>query len=214
MKRNLVLFGPPAAGKGTFSSQIIKILPNIIHISSGDVFRDYLKEDHPIGTQVKNYIEEGMLIPDEIVIQEIKEELEKEDINKYGFIMDGFPRTLAQAKFLDKYEVNLCLLLDVDENIIEKRVLGRYSCQKCNAIYNKYFLKPKTEGICDKCGAKIEFVQRTDDNVETFQKRLELYKNYSKPIIEYYNAKGILKKVESEDTLKLSTEEIKRIIGL
>ncbi len=212
MKKNLVLFGAPAAGKGTFSSQIKKILPNIVHISTGDVFRDYLKENDPIGLEVKEFMENGILIPDEVVIREVNKILETDEVKKFGFVCDGFPRTLLQIEFLEKYGVNLCLLLDADEELIKKRVLGRYSCEKCNAIYNKWFLKPKKEGICDQCGSAIEFVQRTDDNAETFKKRLALYQDYSGPIIEYYKNKGILKKIETDDTLELSEDEIKNII--
>ena len=214
MAKRFVLLGPPAAGKGTFASQILKILPNINHISTGDVFRELLKENHPISSKIKEFMEKGALIPDKYVIREIQKILEKDEVEKNGWIMDGFPRSMAQTNFLDSHGVDLCLLLEVDEELIKKRVLGRYSCQKCNSIYNKYFLKPEKEGICDKCGAEIEFVQRTDDNTETFKIRLELYKDYSGPIIEHYKNQGILKIVDTEDTLLLSDEDLKKIVEI
>jgi len=214
LAKRIVLLGPPAAGKGTFSSQLLKIQPNLVHISTGDIFRDLINKNDPISSKIKEYMEKGSLIPDKYVIRKIQEILETDEVKNNGWIMDGFPRSSGQQNFLDTYKVDLCLLLEVDEELIKKRVLGRYSCQKCNAIYNKYFLKPEKEGICDKCGAEIKFVQRTDDNVETFKMRLDLYNDYSGPIIEHYKNQGVLKTVDTEDTLELSEEDIKKILGI
>ena len=191
MKKNIILLGAPASGKGTFSEMILKLLPNIVHISTGDIFRDFLKENHPISPKIGKYLDEGSLIPDDIVIQEVKKILERPDVKEFGFIMDGFPRNMVQANFLSHYNIDLCLLLDVDEDLIKKRVLGRFGCPECNAIYNKYFLKTEKEGICDKCGAEIDMTPRSDDNIETFKKRLALYKEDSGPIIKYYNNLGL-----------------------
>ena len=159
-------------------------------------------------------MEKGALIPDKYVIRKIQEILDTAEVKRDGWIMDGLPRSLAQANFLDSYKVDLCLLLEVDEELIKKRVIGRVSCQECNAIYNIYFLKPKKEGICDKCGSEIKLVKRTDDNVETFKTRLELYKDYSGPIIEHYKSQGVLKTVDTEDTLELSEDDIKKIVEI
>jgi len=211
----IILFGPPGAGKGTFSSQIKTILPKIVHISTGDIFRENVKNNTPLGLKVKDYLDEGVLVPDDIVINEVKIFLDKKEVKKAGFIFDGFPRTIKQAEALSKMSpVDLCLLLTISPDVIEKRILGRYMCQKCNAIYNIYTLKPKKEGICDKCGSEIKFEQRSDDTKETFKKRINLYKQYSPAIIEYYKKKNLLRKIDSEDTLKLSKEDIKKILEL
>lgn len=210
----IVLLGPPASGKGTFSSQILKILPNLVHISTGDIFRDLVEKNDPISAKIKEYMEKGELIPDKYVIKKMEEILNNPDVKEHGAIFDGIPRSISQCSFLDKYKVDLVLLLNVDEELIKKRVLGRYSCQKCNAIYNKYFLKPEKDGICDKCGAEVEFVQRTDDNVETFKVRLKLYNDYSGPIIEHYKNQGILKTVDTEDTLQLTDDDLEKILEI
>ncbi|MEJ2294850.1 MAG: nucleoside monophosphate kinase [Candidatus Lokiarchaeota archaeon] len=168
-----ILFGPPGSGKGTFSSQIKKVLPNIVHISTGDIFRENLKNQTPLGKKAKSFMDKGELVPDEVVIDMVRDRLNKEDVREYGYILDGFPRTLPQAKALSEIsDPDLLLLLDVEREIIKKRILGRYSCKECGALYNKYTLPPKKEGICNKCGAEIKFEQRSDDNEETLKNRL------------------------------------------
>jgi adenylate kinase len=172
----LILFGPPGAGKGTFSGQIKKVLPNIAHVSTGDIFRENLKKQTALGVKAKEYMDKGELVPDEVTIGMVRERLNEEDTIQNGFILDGFPRTLPQAKALsDISDIDLFLLLEVSRDIIKKRILGRYSCKNCGDIYNKYTLPPKKEGICDKCGAEIKFEQRSDDNEETLKNRLDAY---------------------------------------
>jgi adenylate kinase len=216
MKNNkFILFGPPGSGKGTFSSQIKKVLPDIIHISTGDIFRENLKNETMLGMKAKSYMDKGELVPDEIVIDMVGDRLNKEDVKENGYILDGFPRTLPQAKALSEISLpDLFLLLEVDRDIIKKRILGRYSCKECGAIYNKYTLPPKKEGICDKCGASIKFEQRSDDNEETLKNRLDAYEKNAKPIIKYYKKKDILKRVNAENTLAFSEEEIKKILEI
>ena len=210
-----ILFGPPGSGKGTFSSQIKKVLPSIIHISTGDIFRENLKNETPLGKKAKSYMDKGELVPDEVVIDMVRDRLNKEDIKKNGYILDGFPRTLAQAKALSEIsDPDLLLLLEVDRDIITKRILGRYSCKKCGAIFNKYTLPPKIEGICDKCGANIKFEQRSDDNEETLKNRLNTYEKNAKPLIKYYKKRKLLKRVNAENTLAFSQEEIKDILEI
>jgi adenylate kinase len=210
-----ILFGPPGSGKGTFSSQIKKVLPNIIHISTGDIFRENLKNETPLGNKAKSYMDKGELVPDEVVIDMVRDRLNKSDVKEKGFILDGFPRTLPQAKALSEIsDPDLLLLLEVDRDIIKKRILGRYSCKECGALYNKYTLPPKKEGICDKCGADIKFEQRSDDNEETLKNRLDAYEKNAKPIIKYYKKKKLLKRVNAENTLALSVEEIKDILEI
>ena len=213
--KKLILFGPPGAGKGTFSSQIKKVLPNIIHISTGDIFRENLKNETPLGLKAKSYMDKGELVPDDVTIDMVRDRLNREDVKENGFILDGFPRTLSQANALTSItEIDLLLLLEVPREIIVKRILGRYSCKKCNALYNIYTLPPKVEGVCDKCGSEIKFEQRSDDNEETLKNRLDAYEKNAKPIIEYYNEMGKLKKVNAENTLKFTDADIKGIIEI
>ncbi|MHA1491912.1 MAG: adenylate kinase [Promethearchaeota archaeon] len=218
--KKLILFGPPGAGKGTFSSQIIKVLPNIVHISTGDLFRYNLKNQTPIGLEAKKYMDKGALVPDEVVIGMVQDKLNQADVKKNGFVLDGFPRTLKQAQALSEItQIDKLLLLDLDRKIITKRILGRFGCPKCGEIYNKYTLTPKVQKgekkwICDKCGAEIEFKQRSDDTEETLKNRLDTYEENAKPLIEYYDKRGKVKKVNAENTLKLTEEEIKNIIEI
>jgi len=213
--KKLILFGPPGAGKGTFSGQIKRILPDITHISTGDIFRENLKNETPLGLKAKSYMDKGELVPDEVVIDMVRDRLNKEDAKKNGFILDGFPRTLPQAEALSNItEIDLLLLLQVSRDIIFKRILGRYGCKNCGEIYNKYTLPPKVEGKCDKCGAEIKFEQRSDDNEETLKNRLDTYEKNAKPIIKYYKKRGKLKKVDATDTLKYTNDDIKNIVEI
>jgi adenylate kinase len=210
-----ILFGPPGSGKGTFSSQIKKVLPDIVHISTGDIFRENLKNETVLGKKAKSYMDKGELVPDEVVIDMVRDRLNKEDVRENGYILDGFPRTLPQAKALSEIsDPDLLLLLEVDRDIIKKRILGRYSCKECGALYNKYTLHPKKEGICDKCGAEIKFEQRSDDNEETLKNRLDTYETNAKPVIKYYKKKKLLKRVNAENTLAFSEEDIKDILEI
>jgi adenylate kinase len=213
--KNIILFGPPGAGKGTFSGQIKKFIPNIAHISTGDIFRENLKNETPIGLKAKQYMDKGELVPDDVVIEMVRDRLNKDDAKNEGFILDGFPRTLHQAETLSEItDIDLFLLLEVSRDIITKRILGRYSCKSCGEIYNKYTLPPKKEGVCDKCGAEINFEQRSDDNEETLKNRLDAYEKNAKPIIEYYKKKELLKRVNAENTLALTEDQIKEILEI
>ncbi|MDX1797579.1 MAG: adenylate kinase, partial [Candidatus Lokiarchaeia archaeon] len=198
--KKLILFGPPGAGKGTFSSQIKGVVPEIVHISTGDIFRENLKNETPLGVKAKSYMDKGELVPDDVTIEMVRDRLNKGDVKENGFILDGFPRTIHQAEALsDITEVDLLLLLEVSRDIIFKRILGRYGCNSCGEIYNKYTLPPKVEGICDKCGAEIKFEQRSDDNEETLKSRLDAYEKNAKPLIKYYKKRGKLKKIDATD---------------
>ena len=212
-KKKIILFGPPGAGKGTFSSQIKDFLPEIVHVSTGDIFRENLKEETPLGLKAKQYMDKGELVPDNVVIDMVQDRLKKKDIKEHGFVLDGFPRTLPQAEALSKItKVDYVILLKVDEDIIIKRILGRYSCPDCGEIYNKYFMQPKKEGICDKCGASIRFEQRSDDNEDTLRNRLNVYKENANPLLEYYRKKGKVKEVNYEN--KLTEQEVKKVLEL
>ena len=218
MRKNLILFGPPGAGKGTFSGQILKILPDIVHISTGDLFRYNLKNNTPIGLKAKEYMDKGALVPDEVVIEMVRDKLNTEEVKNNGYILDGFPRTLKQAESLSKMtEVDLLLLLEVSRDTIIKRILGRFGCKECGTIYNKWTLPPKEKigddkWKCDKCGTEIVFEQRADDNEDTLNNRLDVYEENAKPLLEYY--KAITKKVDAENTLKMTDDEIKKALDI
>ena len=215
MSKKVILGGPPGAGKGTFSDQIKKFLPDIVHISTGDIFRENLKNETPIGLKAKQFMDKGELVPDDIVIEMVRDRLKKDDVQNNGFILDGFPRTLSQAKALSEITgIDLFLLLEVSRDIITKRILGRYSCKSCGVIYNKYTLPPKKEGVCDKCGAEIKFKQRSDDNEETLKNRLDAYEKNTKPIIKHYKKKKLLKRINAENTLALTEDQIKEILEI
>ena len=163
----LVLFGPPGAGKGTFSGQIKKILPNIPHISTGDIFRENLKNQTELGLKAKKYMDAGELVPDEVVIDMVRDRLSKNDVKQHGFLLDGFPRTIEQTKALDEItSIDALILLELDREIIKKRILGRFSCPKCGEIYNKYTLTPKDAIGEDKWKKKHGYGQRW--SVETW----------------------------------------------
>ena len=218
MRKNLILFGPPGAGKGTFSGQILKILPDIVHISTGDLFRYNLKNSTPIGLKAKEYMDKGALVPDEVVIEMVRDKLNTEEVKTNGYILDGFPRTLKQAEALSEMtEVDLLLLLEVSRDIIMKRILGRFGCKNCGSIYNKWTLPPKEKigddkWKCDKCGTEIIFEQRADDNEDTLNNRLDVYEENAKPLLEHY--KSITKSVDAENTLKMTDGDIKEVLDI
>lgn len=189
---NLVFLGPPGAGKGTQANVVCKYF-DLKHISTGDLLREVVKDNSLIGRKVKEFMDKGLLVPDEIVVQIVAQEIKGD---KKGFILDGFPRNLAQAEFLDNSLCSSNISLDrvlnfvtSPEKVIE-RLSGRRICPKCQAIYHIKNMPPLKEGICDKCASRL--LQRDDDKEETVKERLKVYKQLSEPLIEYYKQKGIL----------------------
>ncbi|OYT28339.1 MAG: adenylate kinase [Thermofilum sp. ex4484_79] len=192
----LVFIGPPGVGKGTYASAISKIY-GVPHISTGDIFREEIKKGTDLGKRIRSFVEKGELVPDEIVIETIRKRLSQDDCKK-GFILDGFPRTLEQAKALDEIVVlDLVLEFVAPDDVIIKRISGRRICSKCGAIYHVVFNPPKVSGVCDKCGAPV--IQRDDDKPEVVRHRLKIYKKRFAPIIDYYMKKGILVKVDARE---------------
>ncbi len=185
---NAIIFGAPGAGKGTYSTRMQKQL-GVDVIAMGDIFRESVKQDTLLGRKVKNYVEKGALVPDEVVVEVLEERLSRVPKGK-GFLLDGFPRTVAQADTLEKIaKIDVILQLNVPDQIIVERLTSRRLCKKCGEVYNIRFLKPKVEGKCDKCGG--ELYQRADDNEEVIRNRLQVYKTQTEPLIAYYKKKGI-----------------------
>ena len=200
-----IIFGAPGSGKGTYASRLQTKL-GIDVIAMGDIFRELLKEDSELGRKVKVYVEKGLLVPDEIVVEVLKQRLNKIPKGK-GFILDGYPRTLEQAKILDAItKIDAILLLDVPDWIIIERLSSRRICRNCGTVYNVRFLKPKVEGICDKCGGPL--YQRSDDNPEVIKKRLQVYQEQTSPLLEYFKEKKVPFVASSTPTLDTPPELI------
>jgi adenylate kinase len=183
-----IILGAPGAGKGTYASRLQQKL-DVEVIATGDIFRESIKEDSELGKKAKSYVEKGLLVPDEVVVEMLKHRLGKIPKEK-GFILDGYPRTLAQAKTLATItKIDVILMLDVPDWIIIERLSTRRICRNCGTVYNIRFLKPKVEGICDKCGGPL--YQRSDDTPEVIKKRLQVYQEQTKPLLEYFKQKKI-----------------------
>lgn len=209
---NLVLMGPPGAGKGTQGELLSKKL-GIDTISTGVMLRTAIKEQTEIGKQVEALINDGKLVPDDIMVELVKERLQKPDCAK-GFILDGFPRTTAQAEALTKSGVKIdkVLSLEVADDVIVERLSSRRECSKCGAPYNVISNKPQKEGVCDKCGGGL--IQRADDNPDTIQNRLNIYHTQTEPIKAYYEGLGLLVTAQGEDKLEDTTKNVDKALGL
>ncbi len=212
---NLILLGLPGAGKGTASERIVDEF-HLAHISTGDMFREAIANETPVGLEAKSYIDNGNLVPDEVTAKLVEERLQQKDTEK-GFILDGFPRTTVQAelleditKRLDKRLTNV-ISIDVSEDVLIKRLSARYMCKACGATYNKISNPTKVEGKCDRCGGS-EFYQRDDDKPEVVKNRLEVNKKMNTPLKDFYNKKGILSSVNGEQTPDKVFKEIYDIL--
>ena len=185
---NLIIFGAPGSGKGTYASRLKEKL-DVEVIATGDIFREMIKADTPLGRKVREYVEKGLLVPDDITLEVLKQSLAKIPKGK-GFILDGYPRTVWQAEALDKIaKIDAVIHLIVPDWIIIERLSSRRICQNCGAIYNLLFLKPKRDLACDKCGGPL--YQRLDDTPEVIKKRIEVYEKQTQPLLDYYRGKGV-----------------------
>jgi len=183
-----IIFGPPGSGKGTYASRLHTKL-GVDVIAMGDIFREIMKEDSPLGKKVKQYVEKGLLVPDDVVIEVLKQRLAKSS-SKKGFILDGFPRTLEQANALDKIvAIDVVIKLTVPDSIIIERLSTRWICKNCGEVYNIRYLKPKVEGLCDRCGGQL--YQRPDDTAKVIKERIQVYERQTQPILQHYKEKKV-----------------------
>ena len=215
--KNVILIAAPAAGKGT-EAALLKEQYNMPHISTGDILREKAKEDSELGRDINYKINNGVFVSDELIIEILKDRIQKEDCNS-GYILDGFPRNVAQAeayslmlKELGK-DLGVVIVLDIDKNLAASRIAGRISCPDCKEVYNTSNdeMKPKTEGICDKCGA--ELVKRADDNEETYMDRYNTYMEKTSPLIDFYEKQGVVYHVNSNNGREETHLQVVKILG-
>ena len=207
----LIFLGPPGAGKGTLAAKAMELL-NLPHISTGAIFRAALAAGTPLGLKVKAIMDAGKLVDDETTIELVKERLAEEDTQK-GFILDGFPRTIPQAEALAQFStVDKVVNFDIPDSLILERLGGRRVCRKCGHNFHVVFDKPKTEGVCDHCGGEV--YTRDDDKSEAVQKRLEVYRAQTAPLIDFYRSKGLLVDVDARPVVDQVVENFKASIGL
>ena len=211
----LVMLGAPGAGKGTQADKIAEKY-NIPHISTGDIFRSNIKAGTELGKKAKSFIDQGLLVPDEVTIGMLLDRIHEADCEN-GYILDGFPRTIPQAESLtaalkeNGEAIDFALDVEVPDANIVNRMAGRRACLKCGATYHTEFAAPKKEGICDKCGS--ELVLRDDDKPETVQKRLEVYHEQTHPLIDYYKKKGVLHAIDGTLSMETVFKNIVDILG-
>ncbi|CEN21381.1 adenylate kinase [Paraclostridium sordellii] len=211
----IILLGPPGAGKGTQAAGIVEKY-NIPHISTGDIFRKNIKEGTELGKKAKGFIDQGLLVPDELTVGLVTDRISQPDC-KNGFMLDGFPRNVAQAQHLDKYlkEVGISLdkvvNIEVDKDILVGRAVGRRICKSCGATYHVEFNPPKVDGVCDVCGG--ELYQRADDNEETVSKRIQVYLDETKPLVNYYSQEGIIANINGQQSIDKVFTDIVNALG-
>ncbi|MGI6319149.1 MAG: adenylate kinase [Firmicutes bacterium] len=206
----VVLMGPPGAGKGTQAEKLCKEF-GLIHVATGDIFRNAVKEGTEMGKKAKAYMDKGELVPDEIVLGIVKERLSKADCAN-GVVLDGFPRTIQQAEALDqvledlKMKINMVIILDINEDEVIDRLTGRRVCSNCGATYHIKYNPPKVRNICDYCSGELQ--QRSDDTIETVKDRIKIYNNLIPPLIDYYEQKGLFQKANGSNLIDCVFAEI------
>ena len=213
---NLILLGPPGAGKGT-QAQRLQRERGMVQLSTGDMLRAAVASGSELGKKAKGIMEKGDLVPDPLMIGLIEDRIAQPDATQ-GFILDGFPRTEAQAKALDEMlthtakKVDRVIEMEVDEKALIERIVGRYTCAKCGTGYHDKFKRPKVDGVCDVCGS-TEFIRRPDDNAGTMKTRMAAYRAQTQPLLPYYEARGVLRKVDGMASMDEVYRQISGILS-
>ncbi len=212
---NILIMGPAGAGKGTMSDLILKEY-DIPHISTGDMLRENVRNNTELGLTAKSYMESGRLVPDDVINAMVEKRLQEDDCQK-GYLLDGFPRTLVQAQAFEKISekigkpVECVLALEVDFDVLKERITGRRVCPKCGAIYHIHNFPSKVEGICDVCGSELK--QRSDDTVEKLTQRMEEYENSTKPVIDFFENKNVVKHLNAAEKPELVFGKIQEALN-
>lgn len=210
----LILLGPPGVGKGT-QARTIQENYRIPQISTGDILREEVAENTSLGRYAKSFMEKGSLVPDEVIIEMVQKRIQRPE-NRDGYVLDGFPRTVAQAEALDRVlelrrsSIDLVLSLELDEEELVGRLAGRMVCEKCGAVFHLRFHPPQSEGSCDRCGGSL--VQREDDLEETIRRRLQVYRAQTAPLIDYYRRRGKLEEVSAAGKVEAVKERIDQVL--
>jgi adenylate kinase len=212
----LILLGPPGAGKGTQADTVVA-QTGVVHIATGDLFRENIRNETELGKQAQHYVGRGALVPDELTVRMLLDRLDRPDTGK-GFLLDGFPRTIEQARALDDalakrgQAVDKVLYINVDEEEVVRRLGGRWTCRQCGAVYHESFSPPKERGRCDRCGG--ELYQREDDRPETVRNRLAVYSEQTAPLIDYYKKQGKLAEVDGAQGAEAVGRGLLKAIGV
>ena len=210
-----ILLGPPGAGKGTQAVKIVEKY-SIPHISTGDIFRENIKNETELGKRAKSYMDRGELVPDELVVEIATDRLTKNDC-KNGFLLDGFPRTIFQAEKLDEFltkrgeKIDKVINIDVEKDALVKRITGRRVCKSCGASYHVVNIPPKKDGVCDLCDG--ELIQRADDTEETVLNRIDVYNKQTKPLVDYYDKAGVIVNIDGNKDLDDVLSDINTALG-
>lgn len=208
------MFGPPGAGKGTQAARVSELL-GVKHIDTGSIIRDNIRNETDLGVEAKSYVDKGDLVPDDLIIRLIADRLRQDDVRD-GWLLDGFPRSLEQARALSKMGpdggeiVGRVVILEVPEDLLLQRLTSRRICGNCKAVYNVLTLKSKEEGVCDKCGG--ELIQRADDNEEAVRNRFRIYRESTAPIADYYSELGLIVRADGTGTVEEGTERIMTVL--
>ena len=213
---NILIMGGPGAGKGTMSAKIVEKY-NVCHISTGDIFRSEIGNQTELGMMAKSYMDKGLLVPDEVTNQMVKSYLENLEDKKNGFLLDGYPRTIDQAKSFDALSagsdlaIDTVIAMELDFSVLSGRITGRRLCRNCGEIYHMVTKPPKQEGVCDKCGG--ELYQRKDDTEESLKVRLDEYSRQTEPVLDFYEEKGLVKHIDADQPIEKVWQDVQAALG-